>query len=261
MSLNDQVALVTGAGSGMGRAIAIQYAQNGAMVACADINGETAQATSAAIEEAGGRSLALQRNVGDLTEIDLMVKETVDTFGRLDIMVNNAGVTRYLFVMDITEADWDRIHTVNAKGVFFCMQRAAQEMIKQGDGGRIINIASIAGKGYSGTSNASYAASKGAVIAMTYIAAQQLGPYNINVNAICPGSTRTALSENNTAGRAAALGITEEELEQRRTAQIPIGRRNEPKDIAAMATFLASPGARNVTAQTFNVDGGLVVHH
>ncbi len=111
MSLNDQVALVTGAGSGMGRAIAIQYAQQGAMVACADINGETAQATSAAIEEAGGRSLALQRNVGDLTEIDLMVQETVDTFGRLDIMVNNAGVTQYLFVMDITEADWDRIHT------------------------------------------------------------------------------------------------------------------------------------------------------
>lgn len=260
MTLDNKVALVTGAGSGMGWATSLLLAKEGAMVAAADINGDTAMATSAAIEEQGGRSLGIQADVGDLTAIDQMVQQTVDTFGRLDIMVNNAGVTRYLYVMDITEQDWDWIHRVNAKGVFFCMQRAAQEMIKQGNGGRIVNIASIAGKGYFGTSNASYAASKGAVIAMTYIAAHQLAQHDINVNAVCPGSTRTALSENNARGRAASLGITEEEMERRRTAQIPIGRRNEPEDIAAMVNFLASPGSRNITGQTFNVDGGLVMN-
>ncbi|MEE8303161.1 MAG: glucose 1-dehydrogenase [Candidatus Tectomicrobia bacterium] len=260
MTLEHKVALVTGAGSGMGRATSIFLAQEGAMVAAADINGETAQATSATIEEQGGQSLGIEADVGDMTQIDRMVQQTVDTFGRLDIMVNNAGVTRYIYVMDVKEEDWDWIHRVNAKGVFFCMQRAAQEMIKQGQGGRIINIASIAGKGYSGTSNASYAASKGAVIAMTYIAAHQLARHDINVNAVCPGSTRTALSENNVEGRAASMGITVEELERRRTEQIPIRRRNDPEDIASMVNFLASPGARNITGQTFNVDGGLVMN-
>ena len=113
------------------------------------------------------------------------------------MIVNNAGVTRYAYIMDLTEADWDRIHRVNAKGVFFCLQRAAREMIRQfeadGSGGRIINIASISGRGYPGASNAAYAASKGAVIAMTKMAAQQLGRYNVNVNSICPGVTRTEL--------------------------------------------------------------------
>ena len=188
-----------------------------------------------------------------------MVQQTVETFGRLDVIVNNAGVTRYLNFMEVTEADWDRIHRVNAKGVFFCMQRAAQQMIAQGQGGRIINIASIAGKGYAGTSNAAYAASKGAVIAMTMIAAHQLGRYDINVNAICPGVTRTAMSQASLVQRAQSLGITVEELEQRRIEAIPIRRANDPEDIAAMALFLASPGARNITGQAFNVDGGLIM--
>src|SRR5207249_6360723 len=131
-------------------------------------------------------------------------------------------------------------------------------MIAQGQGGRIINIASIAGKGYAGTSNAAYAASKGAVIAMTMIAAHQLGRYDINVNAICPGVTRTAMSQASLVQRAQSLGITVEELEQRRIEAIPIRRANDPEDIAAIALFLASPGARNITGQAFMVYGGLV---
>ena len=191
-----------------------------------------------------------------------MVARIVAEFGRLDVIVNNAGVTRYAYIMDLTEADWDRIHRVNAKGVFFCLQRAAREMIRQyesdGSGGRIINMASISGRGYPGASNAAYAASKGAVIAMTKMAAQQLGRYNINVNSICPGVTRTELgsaqldhprrrARHHRRGDAAGAGET-----------IPIRRANTPDDIAALAVFLASPGARNITGQSINVDGGLV---
>src|SRR5277367_2642137 len=130
-----------------------------------------------------------------------MVARTGSEFGRIDVIVNNAGVTRYAPIMDLTEADWDRIHRVNAKGVFFCLQRAAKEMIRQG-GGRIVNIASISGRGYAGASNAAYAASKGAVIALTKTAAQQLGRHNINVNSVCPGITRTPLSDANLRVRA-----------------------------------------------------------
>ena len=186
-----------------------------------------------------------------------MVSQTVAAFGRLDVIVNNAGVTRFAYIMDLTEADWDRIHRVNAKGVFFCLQRVAREMIARRSG-RIINIASIAGKGYAGTSNAAYAASKGAVSSLTRTAAQQLAKYDINVNAICPGVTRTALSEANMATRAKERGVSVEEMERLRAADIPLGRANDPEDIAAMAVFLASPGARNITGQNYNVDGGII---
>ena len=257
MILRNQVALVTGAGQGIGKATALALAEAGAHVAVADLNGQQAEETSSAVMDLGRRSLALQADVGDLQDIDRMVRQTVETFGKVDILVNNAGVTRRVSIMDLTEADWDRIHRVNAKGVFFCLQRVAREMIPRRSG-RIVNMASIAGKGYAGTSNAAYAASKGAVISLTKIAAQQLGTHNINVNAICPGVTRTALSEANLHVRAQEEGVSIEEMARRRTQAIPIGRANEPEDIAAMAVFLASPGARNITGQSFNVDGGLI---
>ena len=260
MVLQDKIALVTGAGRGMGRAIAIALAGDGATVILADIDGGTLEEATTTVRALGKPALAIQADMGNLSDIDRMVKETVDTFGRVDILVNNAGVTRYLNIMDIREEDWDRIHRINAKGVFFCMQRVAREFIQQGEGGRIINIASIAGKGYSGTSNAAYAASKGAVISMTSIAAHQLGGYDINVNAICPGSTRTEMGRETRAQRAEQLGIPVEELLSNSDASIPIGRPNDPEDIAAMALFLAGPGARNITGQAFNVDGGLVMH-
>jgi NAD(P)-dependent dehydrogenase (short-subunit alcohol dehydrogenase family) len=257
MILKDKVVLVTGAGAGIGAAIAVAMAEAGATVVAADIDGDAAQATADKAGEIQARILALQADVSKLADIDRMVEATVDAFGRLDVIVNNAGVTRKAYIMDLTEDDWDRIHSVNAKGVFFCLQRAARQMITQGEG-RIINIASIAGRGYPGTSNAAYAASKGAIIALTKTAAQQLAQHNINVNAICPGVTRTALGERNMIVRAEEQGISVEEARKRHYAHIPLGRANEPEDIAAMAVFLASPGARNITGQAYNVDGGLV---
>jgi NAD(P)-dependent dehydrogenase (short-subunit alcohol dehydrogenase family) len=257
MILADRVAVVTGAGNGIGKAIALAMARAGARVAAVDLDAAGAKATAEAVAALGSRSLALDTDVGDLAAIDRMVQAVTGTFGGIDILVNNAGVTRRAYIMDLTEADWDRIMRVNAKGVFFCLQRVAREMIPRRRG-TIINIASIAGKGYAGTSNAIYAASKGSVISLTRTAAQQLARHDINVNAICPGVTVTALSEANVAVRARDEGLSVEEMTRRRNAVIPLGRPNDPEDVAALAVFLASPAARNVTGQSLNVDGGLV---
>ena len=215
--LQDKIVLVTGAGAGIGRAIALAMAEQGAVVAAADIDADAAGRTAVDASAKTPGVIAIEADCGDLASIDRMVARTVAEFGRLDVIVNNAGVTRYAYIMDLTEADWDRIHRVNAKGVFFCLQRAAREMIRQfeadGSGGRIINMASISGRGYPGASNAAYAASKGAVIALTKMAAQQLGRYNINVNSICPGVTRTELGQRNSVTRAAERGITVEQMQ------------------------------------------------
>ncbi len=257
MMIEGKVVLVTGAGAGIGQAIALAMAKEGALLAAADIDEEAAKSTARSALKAGAKTLALGADCGEVESIDRMVARTVAEFGRLDVIVNNAGVTRHGTIMDLTEADWDWMHRVNAKGVFFCLQRAAREMIRQGEG-RIINIASISGRGYSGASNAAYAASKGAVIALTQIAARELGRHNINVNAICPGVTNTALGARIAARRAAESGKSLAEIEAETLKPIPLGRANSPEDIAAMALFLASPGARNITGQAFNVDGGLV---
>ena len=257
MILAEQVAVVTGAGNGIGRATALALARAGAQVAVVDVDAGAAKATADAVAALGRRSLALDTDVGDLAAIDRMVRAVTGTFGRIDVLVNNAGVTRRAHIMDLTEQDWDRIMRVNAKGVFFCLQRVAREMIPRRRG-RIVNIASIAGKGYAGTSNAIYAASKGSVISLTRTAAQQLARHDINVNAICPGITVTALSEANVAVRARDEGLSVEEMTRRRNAVIPLGRPNDPEDVAAVAVFLAGPAARNITGQSLNVDGGIV---
>jgi len=258
MLLKGQVALVTGAGQGIGRASATALAQAGASVVAVDIDGALAERAARALAVHQHPTLPIAADVGDLADIKRMVDRSIAEFGRIDILVNNAGVTRRADIMDLTEADWDRIHRVNAKGCFFCLQTVARTMIPRRSG-RIINIASIAGKGYAGASNAAYAASKGAVISLTRTAAQQLARHNLNVNAVCPGVTRTALSDANLRVRAEEEGLTLQAMEKRRAAAIPLKRANDPEDVAAMVVFLASPGARNITGQSYNVDGGLIL--
>jgi NAD(P)-dependent dehydrogenase (short-subunit alcohol dehydrogenase family) len=255
--LKDQVALVTGAGQGIGAASAKALAEAGAIVVAVDIDGVLVEKMAQSLAAHQHRTLGIAADVGSVADIQRMVDRAITDYGRIDILVNNAGVTRRADIMDITEGDWDRIHRVNAKGVFFCLQTVARTMIPRRSG-RIINIASIAGKGYAGASNAAYAASKGAVISLTKTAAQQLGRHNINVNAICPGVTRTALSDANLRVRAQQEGLALEAMERRRAEAIPLQRANDPEDIAAMVVFLASPGARNITGQSYNVDGGLI---
>ena len=258
MTPSRQTALITGAGNGIGRAIAIAMAENDLNVVCADIDLSAAETAAATIRKLGVEATALKVDVGETSEISNMIQDIECQFGRLDILVNNAGVTRAADIMELTEADWDKIHRVNAKGVFFCLQNAAKQMIEQGNGGRIINIASIAGRGFSGTSNAAYSASKGAVISLTKTAAQQLAKHDITVNSICPGVTTTEIVEGLVKTRAEARGISVEVMVKEMTDNIPLKRANEPEDIAAMAIFLASSGARNITGQSYNVDGGLV---
>jgi len=254
MMLEDKVAIITGAGSGMGRAMAMRFAREGAHVVIAELDAAAAEKVLAEID---GRGIAVPTDVRQLGAIDRMVERAIDAFGQIDIIVNCAGVTKSLGFFDVTEPDFDLMYSVNARGLFFCMQRAAREMVKRRSG-RIINIASIAGKGYRGTSNIAYAGTKGAVIAMTRIGASQLARYNINVNAICPGATLTPMVEAINKQIVAKHGISEEELTRRLEKSIPLGRANSPDDIANMAAFLASAEAGNITGQSFNVDGGLV---
>jgi NAD(P)-dependent dehydrogenase (short-subunit alcohol dehydrogenase family) len=257
MQLEGLVALVTGAGKGIGRAIAEAYAREGADLALADIDPAALAEVAETLSGSGRDIITIEADLGDVSSIDSMVTQVVEHFGRIDVLVNNAGVTRKAFIMDITEEDWDRIHRVNAKGVFFAMQRVAREMMER-DGGRIINMASIAGKGYRDSSNVAYAGSKGAVIAMTRMAAFQFGPHGIRVNAICPGVTKTPLVEALIEQQAARDGLTPAEMAKKFFATIPLKIPNEPEDIAAMAVFLAGPGGRTITGQSYNIDGGLI---
>ncbi|MGK2871712.1 MAG: SDR family NAD(P)-dependent oxidoreductase [Alphaproteobacteria bacterium] len=255
MRLAEKAVLITGAASGIGWAMARAMAREGARVAIADIDREKVKQR---VAELGGAAYGVTADVGDLGEIDRMVSGVVAHYGQLDVMVNNAGVTRRCAFMDIDEALWDQVHRVNAKGVFFCLQRAAKEMIPRQQG-VIINTASIAGRGYPGTSNAAYAASKGAVITMTMLAARALGRYNITVNSICPGVTRTELAQTIMELQSEKEGRSLADIEAQAVKGIPIGRMNEPEDIAEMAVFLASSAARNITGQSINVDGGLIM--
>ncbi len=259
MDFEGKTALITGAGNGIGKSAAIRFAEGGANVILVDINLDAVTETQKEIAHSGRDHLTIKVDMGSLEEIDQMVEQSTRRFERIDILFNNAGLTRHISFLDIEEEHWDQIHRVNSKGAFFCMQKIARSMISQGHGGRIVNTASIAGRGYRRTSNAAYAASKGAVIAMTYIASSVLAPYDINVNAICPGIVQTDMLANILSLRSDESGTSQSDLREAMLEEIPLGRANEADDVSALAIFLAGPGSRNITGQAFNVDGGLIM--
>ncbi|MFI5274732.1 MAG: SDR family NAD(P)-dependent oxidoreductase [Ktedonobacterales bacterium] len=252
--LSGKTAIVTGAALGIGQAIARRLAEAGAAVVIADIKLDAAQATATAIADRGGQALAMHADASAVEDTQAAVRQAVERFGHLDILVNNAGIFPFAAALELTEAQWDRVLDVNLKGTFFFAQAAAQQMIAQGTGGAIINIASIDGLHPTG-SLAHYDASKGGVIMVTKSLAKELGPRGIRVNAIAPGGIQTPGVATASAPRAATGGEQTSDF----MAHIPLGRIGQPDEIATVALFLASPAASYMTGSLIVADGGYLL--
>jgi D-sorbitol dehydrogenase (acceptor) len=255
VKLEGKFAAITGAGSGMGKAIALAYAREGAKIVVADIDLDAARGVVDEIAAAGGAAIAVQTDVRDRAQAQAMVDAAVERFGGLDILVNNAGVGKIIPFLETTEDDWDRIFDVNCKGLLWCSQAAARRMIAQGRGGKIINLASQAGRRGEALVLA-YCASKACVISMTQSMALALAPHKINVNGIAPGIVDTPFWVEVDKQFAQLLGWEIGEPKRRFSEQIPLGRIEQPEDITGAAIFLASADSDYMTQQTLNVDGG-----
>ena len=249
-----KTAIVTGAGQGIGRAIALRLARDGFAVALADINPIALAAVRGEIETAGGKAIGIQADLGQVAEIQRMVKQTVDELGQLQVLVNNAGRQITKPFLQVAEADWDALLSLDLKTVFFAVQAAAQHMIDSEIKGRIISISSISGRG-GRPDQAPYAAAKAGVISLTRSAALAFAPHGITVNAVCPGVVDTPLTRQIHEDRAQSLGITREESLARMIARIPLGRIESPDDIAGAVSFQCSPDAAYITGQALNVCG------
>ncbi len=246
VDLTGQAAIVTGAAKGLGRAIAINLARCGAKVACIDINTESLAETVGAIRAAGGTAEPMACDVTDSQRVAAVVNEVVKLWGGLQILVNNAGITRDNMILRMKDDQWDAVININLKGTFLFTRAAAKPMMK-GRQGRIINIASVSGlMGNPGQAN--YSASKAGVIGLTRTIACELAGRNITINAVAPGFIATDMT--------AALG---EEVLQKVREQIPLGHLGDPQDVADAVLFLASDAASFITGHILTVDGGLTV--
>ncbi len=251
--LRDKVAIVTGGGRGIGRGIAQVLAEEGASVVVADLRQDLAQAT---VDGLKGPGLALRVDVTSLDDLEAMVTRTVEQFGRLDVLVNNAGVVGMATATDLDPEEWDRVLAVNTKALFFACQAAARQMIKQGSGGKIVNIASNAGRlGFPDQPH--YVASKGAVITLTRALAMEWVSHGINVNAVAPGGVGTELFAEAVGWTADRVGVSADEMRARWVAPVPIGRLIKPREIGRVVAFLASSDADIIVGQTINADGGM----
>jgi len=246
--LTNKVALVTGSGRGIGRAIAVALAKEGAKVVISDLDGDSAARVGDEISALGREALAVQTNVAEEAQVQEMIRRCLDRFGRIDILVNNAGIVSTGPVTELSVETWDRVMAVNLRGCFLCCRAVLPLMMAQRSG-KIVNIASVAGKRGGGLlGNSCYAASKGGVIAFTKGIAREAAPYNINVNAVSPALTDTEMTS----------GLTGKQRESI-LQSMPLGRAGKPEDIAAAVCFLASDAAAFITGEIMDVDGGLMM--
>jgi len=246
MRLKDKVALITGGARGIGRAIALTFAREGADIVVADVNLEIAQQTALEIESLGRRAMALAMDVTNYAVVEEGINKILDKMGKVDILVNNAGITKDNLVLRMSGAEWDAVINVNLKGTFNCIKAVSRPMVKQRSG-RTISIASIIGlMGNAGQAN--YAASKAGIIALTKTVAKELASRNINANAVAPGFIQTEMT--------AKLS---EDVRKKMQEMIPLGTLGTPEDVANVCLFLASSDSSYVTGQVITVDGGMVM--
>jgi len=246
MRLEDKVALITGGARGIGRAIALTFAREGADVVVADVNFEIAAKTAAEIESLGVKSLALEMDVTNFEKVEEGVNKILDKMGKVDILVNNAGITKDNLLIRMSQADWDAVINVNLKGTFNCIKAVSRPMIKQRSG-RIISIASIIGlMGNPGQAN--YAASKAGIIALTKTVAKELASRNINANAVAPGFIQTEMTAK-----------LPEDIKKKMLEVIPLAKLGTPEDVANVCLFLASNESSYITGQTITIDGGMIM--
>jgi NAD(P)-dependent dehydrogenase (short-subunit alcohol dehydrogenase family) len=258
MELKGQIAIVTGAGRGIGRAIALELARQGADIVIAEMDQAGAKRTAEEVGALGRKSLAVATDVTSRADLRAMVDRAKAEFGRIDILINNAGIYKAAATLDVTEDHWDAIMNINAKAVFFATQAVLPVMIAQ-KSGVIVSLASMAGKIGSKT-NLPYNASKAAVVSMTKSLALAHAGEGIRVNCVCPGFVETDMWKVVSRDQGKLLGMTPEEFTRQRAAQVPLGRMETPEDVAHVVAFLAGPRSGYMTGQALSVDGDLVMH-